>query len=77
MFTLYITQTICPFLELAFSHGEMPSCSHVLLILARENTSNLKLLIILLCMCKNQMVVDRCFCWKPEDARNVCWEGGH
>lgn len=53
----------------------MPWCSHVPLILARENTSDLELLIILLFMCKNKIVVDCCFCWKPEDARNVCREG--
>lgn len=63
----------CPFLEV---HSLTEKCPHVLtshLPLARENTSNLKLLLVL-CMCKSKMVIDCCFCWKSEGALNVCAE---
>lgn len=65
---------------LSFSHGEMAWDARTPLILSRENTFDLKLLIILMCMCKNKMVVDCSFCWKPNvpvtragrDAADMC-----
>lgn len=52
-----------PILRSDILRWRMPWCSHVPVVLAREKTSDLKLIIIL--YNKYLVGVGCCFCWKP------------